>query len=191
VCVIGNGASSIARNDFLTYSYGVYSDEHTGPMTVESNLFETTAIPIDILGFSDSTLIRGNTIIGSGQCGVQVQRGLPRIENNTFNHPGGYSEYGAIICSSSEATPTVRGNVFTCARGVRIEAAEPDLGTADDPGGNDFSGVAGAAVYHMGTSSISAIGNTWPSPPPVCGTVIVTTGGGSVTWGAGVGETCP
>ena len=191
MCVKEDGASTVADNNFLTYSYGVYAYGHAGSMTVESNTFQTMAIPIDIAGISDSTLIQGNTIIGNGQCGMQVQGGAPLIQNNTFNHPGGYLTYGAIHCSSSNATPTVRGNVFTCARGVYIEAAAPELGTAGDPGGNDFSGVSGAAIYHMGTSPISAVGNTWASSPPGCGSDIVVTGAGSVTWGTGVGESCP
>lgn len=187
VCATGSGTSNVKDSEFLTVSYGVYNDSHVGQMTVESNLFVTMAICIDIAGSSDSTLIRGNTFVGNGQNGMQVQDGSPVIENNTFIKPGGYAEYGAIACSG---TPTVRGNVFTCARGVRIEYGSPDLGTAGDLGGNDLSGVTGAAIYHMGTSSVSAIGNTWASQPPVCGTDIVTTGSGSVTWGAG-GETCP
>jgi hypothetical protein len=101
--------------------------------------------------------------------------------------PGGYAEYGAIRCTAS---PTVRGNVFTCARGVLIGYGNPDLGTAGDFGSNDFSGVTGEAVYHAGTSSVSAVGNIWASQPPVCGAGIVTTGTGSVTWATG-GKTCP
>jgi parallel beta-helix repeat protein len=191
VCVMGSGASGVVDNDFLTLSYGVYTYYHAGSMTVEGNLFETMAICIDISGSSDSTTVRGNTIIGNGQCGVQVQSGAPVIEGNTFNRPGGYVEYGAVYSGSSGGNPTVRGNVFMCARGVRADYGNPDIGTTGDPGANDFSGVTGAAVYYAGTGSISAIGNTWPNSPPVCGADIVTTGSGSVTWGTGANETCP
>jgi hypothetical protein len=187
----GDGASAIARNDFLTYSYGLYSYYCTGAMVVEDNLFQTMALPVDVLGALNNTVIRGNTFIGNGQSGVQVQHGVPSIENNVFNKPGGYSTNGAVSCQSSNAAPKVRGNAFMCARGVSTEYGNPDLGTSGEPGGNDFSGVTGAAVYHAGAASISAIGNTWASSPPVCGTEIVTTGGGAVTWGTGPSETCP
>ncbi len=193
VLAIGNGASSIMHNDFLTASYGVFGINCTGGMVVESNLFQGMSIPININGASNNPVIRGNTIIGTGHLGIQVQGGgTPLIENNTFNKPGGFATYGAIRCSSSSANPTVRGNTFTCALGVGIlNAATPDLGSVSQPGGNNFSGVTGAAIYHEGSSSISAVGNTWASPPPDCGSDIVVTGTGSVIWGTGVGESCP
>jgi parallel beta-helix repeat protein len=192
VVPFGDHASVITRNDFQTSSYGVYSISCSGGMVVESNLFQAVVSqPIDILGSSNNTIIRGNTIIGTGDCGIQVQSGTPLIEDNVFNHPGGYSNYGAIRYLGGVGNPKARGNTFTCALAVSIEYAGPDLGTAGDPGGNDFSGVTGAAVHHMGSSSVSAVGNTWASSPPDCGSDIVITGGGTVIWGAEVGESCP
>ena len=192
VVAIRNGASSIVRNDFLTSSYGVYNASSTGGMVVEGNLFATMSIPMDIGGASDNTVIRGNTFIGTGQVGIQVSRGTVLIENNTFNKPGGYATYGAIRCTGSSNNPTIRGNTFTCARGIGIlDSATPDLGSASVPGGNDFSGVTGAAIDHTGSGTVSAVGNTWASSPPVCGSEIVVTGAGSVIWGTEVGESCP
>jgi hypothetical protein len=192
VLAIRNGASSIMRNEFLTVSYGVYSINSAGGMVVEDNLFETMSIPVNIAGATDNTLIRGNTFIGSGQVAVQVFDGAPVIENNMFNKPGGYATYGAIRCAGSSANATVRGNTFICARGVGIlNAATPDLGSASVPGGNDFSGVTGPAIDHTGTGLVSAVGNTWASSPPVCGSEIVVTGAGSVIWGTEAGEICP
>jgi hypothetical protein len=187
----GDVTSEIARNDFLTHSYGLYSYHCQGAMVVEDNLFQTMAIPINIMGSANNTIIRENIFVGSGQNGVLIQGGIPVVEGNTFNNPSGYANYGAISCASSNANPTVRGNAFTCARGVRIENGHPDLGTTGDPGGNDFSGVSGAAIYNMGTTSVSAIGNTWAHTPPVCGSDIVITASGSVTWGTGPGQSCP
>jgi len=187
----GNGASVITGNYFLTSSYGVYSSGCTGGMVVQSNLFQSMGIPIDMSGVSNNTIVRANTIVGTGQSGIQVQNGVPLIEDNVFNKPGGYANYGAIRCWFDHANAVIRGNTFICARGVRIDEGAPDLGTGPDPGGNDFSGVTGVSVYHMGTSSISAVGNTWASSPPGCGSGIVITGTGSVTWGTGAGESCP
>jgi len=192
VLAVRNGASSIMRNDFVTVSYGVYTIYSAGGMVVEGNLFETMSIPVNIAGATDNTLIRGNTFIGSGQVGVQVSNGAPVIENNTFNKPGGYATYGAIRCTGSPTNATVRGNTFICARGVGIlDAATPDLGSVSTPGGNDFSGLTGAAVDHAGSGSVSAVGNTWANSPPICGSDIVVTGGGSVIWGMEAGESCP
>jgi hypothetical protein len=191
VYAVGNGVSAITRNDFLTYGYGVYATSCTGGMVVQSNLFQSMSIPVNIQGTTDNSTFRSNTFVGTGQTGIQVQIGAPLIENNTFNKPGGYADYGAIFSYGSLANPKVRGNAFTCARGVRIYFGTPDIGTAPDPGGNDFSGVTGAAIYHASAGTVSAIGNTWASQPPSCGSTIVVTGGGSITWGTGVGESCP
>jgi hypothetical protein len=191
VYAAGDGASVIVHNDFLTSSYGVYSVSCLGGAMVEDNLFQSMAIPIDIRGACDMT-VQDNMIIGTGQIGIQLGGGVPLIKNNIFNKPGGYVDYGAIRCGSSGGHPKVRGNTFICSRGMLIDApATPDLGTGPDHGANDFSGVTGAAIYHTSTSSIDAIGNVWASSPPECGTVIVTTGSGTVTWGTGPGETCP
>ncbi|MFZ1946296.1 MAG: choice-of-anchor D domain-containing protein [bacterium] len=191
VYATGDVTSTIVRNNFLTVAYGLYSYHCQGAMVVEDNLFETMAIPINIMGSANNTIIRENTFVGSGQNGVLVQQGIPVIEDNTFNNPDGYSNYGAVSCQSPSSNPRVRGNTFACARGVRIENGHPDLGTAGDLGGNGFSGVSGAAIYNIGTTSVSAIGNTWAHTPPVCGSDIVITASGSVTWGTGPGQSCP
>jgi hypothetical protein len=192
VIAMRDSASSIMRNDFLTSSYGVYTASSRGGTVVEGNLFATMSIPINARGAADNTVIRGNTFIGTGLAGIQISGGTILIENNTFNKPAGYATYGAIRLTGSSNSPTIRGNTFTCAKGVGIlDAATPDLGSVSASGGNSFSGVTGAAIDHTGTGSVSAIGNTWPVTPPVCGTTIVVTGGGSVTWGADAGETCP
>jgi len=191
VVPFGDQSSVIERNEFQTNSYGVYCNNGSGGMRVKDNVFRYMAIPIDVLGPSNNATIEGNTIIGSGQCGLQVQEGSPLIKDNVFDHPGGYSTYGAIIVGAALVNPKVRGNTFTCALGVNIEFGDPDLGTAAEPGGNDFSGVTGTVVRNGGTASVSAIGNTWPGAAPVCGYDIVITGSGSVVWGEGPGEACP
>ncbi|MCK4537600.1 MAG: DUF1565 domain-containing protein [Candidatus Krumholzibacteria bacterium] len=188
----GTGATMITRNDFLTSAYGVYSNSCTGGMIIEANDFLTMSIPVDVVGDPNNTIIRGNTFVGTGQIGVQVQHGVPLIEDNVFNNPGGYSNYGAVRCQGATANPTIRSNTFICARGIRIDnALSPDMGTAGDPGENDFSGVTVESIYHMGTAFLNAIGNTWPHASPICGTDIVLTSSGTITWGTGLGEECP
>jgi parallel beta-helix repeat protein len=169
--------------------YGAYC---TGAMVVESNNFQTMAIPVDLTGNANNTIVRGNTFVGNGQVGVQVQDGHPLIQNNVFNKPGGYATYGAIRCQNDTANPTIRGNTFTCAIGIGIvNSLGVDIGTAGDPGGNDFSGVTGEAILHNGAAALYAIGNIWRNTPPVCGTDIVITSTGIITWGTGAGEECP
>ncbi|MEW6051478.1 MAG: DUF1565 domain-containing protein [Candidatus Zixiibacteriota bacterium] len=190
----GAGEMEIEESDFLTGSYGVYIYGCTDRVSVRSNQFLTMAIPMDVVEFTPDTVvvIESNFFVGSGQIGIQVQGGAPRIEGNTFNKPDGYATYGAVRCWSTTSNATVRGNSFVCARAIQIDnAATPDLGSVTHPGANNFSGVTVEAVYHMGSSSVSAIGNAWRHSPPVCGTDIVLTGGGSVTWGSGGGENCP
>ena len=188
----GTGATVITRNDFLTSSYGVYSSVCTGGMIIEANDFVTMAIPVDVTGDSNNTIIRGNTFAGAGQIGIQVQHGVPLIEDNVFNKPGGYGNYGAIRSQYDGANPTIRGNTFICARGIRIDSAlSTDIGTAVDPGGNDFSGVTVESIYHMGTVVLNAIGNTWPHASPICGTDIIITSSGTIIWGTGLDEECP
>jgi parallel beta-helix repeat protein len=188
----GTGAAVIMRNDFLTSSYGVYGAYCSGAMVVESNNFQTMAIPVDLTGNTNNTIVRGNTFVGNGQIGIQVQDGHPLIENNVFNNPGGYATYGAIRCQNETANPTIRGNTFTCARGITTyNSLAVDIGTSGDPGGNNFSGVTGEAIYHNGTAALNAIGNIWRNTPPVCGTDIVIEATGTITWGTDPGEDCP
>lgn len=192
VWATGTSATMITRNDFVTLYYGVYCYYNTDGMIIEANDFQAMSIPVDVIGDSNNTIIRGNTFVGNGQIGIQVQHGEPLIEDNFFNNPGGYANYGAIRCQRGTANPTIRGNTFICTRGIRIdEALSPDMGTDDDPGENDFTGVAVESIYHMGTSFLSAIGNTWLHASPICGTDIVITSSGTITWGTGMDEECP
>ncbi|MDD3642779.1 MAG: DUF1565 domain-containing protein [Candidatus Krumholzibacteria bacterium] len=186
------GTVEVADNDFRTSSYGVYATNWFGTLVVEENEFENMSIPVDVSGIPSDVFIRGNRIVGGGQNGIQIQSGTPLIENNVFDHPGGFANYGAIRCQNEEANPTIRGNTFICARGVRNDnGLSPDLGTAGDFGGNDFTGVTGASVYHMGDAVLYAIGNIWPHAVPICGTDIAITSSGTVIWGTDAGEQCP
>jgi len=192
VRLFGIGDATVGNNDFMTTACGVYAVNFTGSLLLEGNDLRTMSIPVDILSSSSDVIVRGNRIVGNGQVGVQVQSGTPLIEDNRFELTGGYATYGAIRCPFDTSNPTVRGNTFICARGVRIDDnASPDLGTAGDPGLNDFSGVSAAPIYHTGPATVYAIGNIWPHDVPLCGTDIVVTSTGQVIWGSGAGEQCP
>ena len=187
----GSGSSLIRGNVFNTSSYGVYLWFCTDSLIVENNTFTSPALPIDMVLLPGKVLIRNNEVQGSGQVGIQVQHGTPRIENVIFNKPGGFAMYGAIRCDFSDGNPIVRGCTFDCALGVDIVDGFPDLGTAGDAGNNDFSAVSGPAVRHASSAAVLAIGNTWQHNPPTAGTDIVVTGTGSVRWGTGAGEIVP
>lgn len=187
----GTGASLVRGNTFGSTSYGAYLWNCADSIVVQDNAFTTPSLPIDMFVNPGKVLLRRNTIAGSGQVGIQVQLGAPRIEDITFLKPGGYATYGAINCKNADARPRVRGCTFDCALGVVIENGNPDLGLAGDAGGNDFSAVSGAAVKLTGGAAVLAIGNTWQHTPPTAGVDIVVTGAGSVRWGAGAGEIVP
>jgi parallel beta-helix repeat protein len=190
IALANNGTSVVENNLFDTGSYGVYVWYSPDGPTIRNNTFLEMAIPIDIAGINTYVVISNNTITGNGQIGIQVQAGHPLIENNTFNRPTGYL-YGAIGAQSGSATPRIRGNVFACTTAIRVDGGNPDLGTVTDHGNNDFGAVTGASLTHDGTATVYAIGNTWPSTPPLCGTDIIFSAGGVVIWGSGAGEQCP
>ena len=186
--LINDGTSVIQANIFDTYSYGVYIDSCPGGPVIRNNSFLSIAIPVEVRGSSSYVVIQDNTIAGDGQTGINLSGGTSRIENNTFNNPAGYT-YGALRIVNSISTPTIRGNTFLCTTAVSNTTGIPNLGGVSDPGNNDFSTVTGASLTHEGTTTLQALGNTWPNAPPVCGTDIVATGGGSVVFGPG--QSCP
>jgi parallel beta-helix repeat protein len=185
-----DGASVIENNVFDTASYGVYILGCPDGPTIRNNIFLQMSIPIDIVGIDTYAVISNNTITGNGQVGISVQHGHPLIENNTFNAPTGYT-YGAMAVSSSLAMPKIRQNVFSCTTAITVEHGNPDLGTVSEHGNNDFRAVTGASLTHDGAATVYAIGNTWPSTPPHCGSDITVSSGGIVIWGSGTGEQCP
>jgi parallel beta-helix repeat protein len=184
------GAPVIENNLFDTDSYGLYILGCPDGPTIRNNIFLQMSIPIDILGIDTYAVIINNTITGNGQVGISVQHGYPLIASNTFKASTGYN-YGAIAVSSSSATPKIRENGFACTTAIIVESGNPDIGTVSEHGNNNFNAVAGASLTHNGTATVYAIGNTWPSTMPVCGTDIVPSAGGVVIWGSGTAEHCP
>ncbi len=191
VRLAGNGNPTITDNIFQTSSYGVHAAPQSGTPVIDNNNFITGSLPIAIGG---NGTITNNSIVGSGQVGIQLQSGDTGsllIENNTFTRSS-YT-YAALRCAYS-STPLVRSNTFNIDSGNIIQIVDtsnPDLGTAVDAGNNTFNSAAAVTLAHEGSASVNAIGNNWYSFPPICGTDIVITGGGSVTWGAGGSDNCP
>jgi hypothetical protein len=183
-----NGQSSVADNVFNTTRIGVSIESSTEGTTVEHNSFNTGSIPIELY---TTAMVSDNIIIGSGEVGIISFGGQSRIENNTFDKTNGYN-YSALLCRSN---PIVRNNIFRCAtNAVRIGDisssinVEPDLGTAADPGENDFIAVTGLTLTHDGAKAVEAIGNIWPHTPPIQDSDIVVSGSGTVIWGAEPGQ---
>lgn len=198
VLIAGGGRCEIRNVEIGTTAYGVYLAASTDSVIVEDNDFVRADVPIDVVGASSRTIIRANHIGGTltpalpVQAGIHVESGAPLILENVFDRHGGYAVYGAVRCWTADATPYLRGNVFAdVVLGVRVDDGAPDLGTEADPGLNVFTGVAGAALTHLGGAALSAIGNTWQHAPPTHGGDIVVNGAGSVRWGAGTGEVYP
>jgi len=88
--------------------------------------------------------------------------------------------------------PVLRGNTFDVGTSAAVAVAWGgcDLGTGAEPGNNVFVGGT-PSLNVLYDATVSAVGNTWQTNPPVCGTEILTDGGGSVQWGLDVGEKCP
>ncbi|MCC7386705.1 MAG: right-handed parallel beta-helix repeat-containing protein [Deltaproteobacteria bacterium] len=185
--ITGASAGIIIDNLFDTSSYGVYATGLTADPRIEGNQFVGGALPVDLSGAAP--IVINNTIEGSGQVGIQIQGGAPRLEGNVFTHDG-YT-YG---CFHIGGSPVIRGN--RCRNGTTHGAyvragGRPDLGTAGDLGGNTFEGLGAPSIRHEGPDTVSAIGNTYPRNPPICGTDIVLTGSGVVIWGPAASAHCP
>ncbi|HUI46331.1 MAG TPA: DUF1565 domain-containing protein [Nitrospirota bacterium] len=186
VLLQNGGNPVIMNNTFQSSSYGVYSG-CTGTVTIQGNTFAISSYAItNAVG---NAIILGNTITTQGWMGIQVENGSPNIQNNTFSSSG-YG-YGALGITSS---PIVRNNTFNLSAGPAVwtaDSATPDLGTALSPGNNIFSSVTGTVIFHGASTTIYAVGNTWPTTPPICGSQIITTGTGTVVWGTGGSNHCP
>ena len=187
--LLGAGNPLVENNVFHTTYFGVRANT-TGSSVVQNNTFPGQSL---IDNQDGDMTIQGNTITSSDVAAIVVQHGSPQIINNTINSTG-YSVSALFIMFS--ATPILRGNTFTIGGGYTVkiqDTAMPDLGTAGSPGNNVFAGAATNSIFHEAASTLSAIGNTWHTSPPGCGSGldIEITGGGTVIWGSGAGEQCP
>jgi hypothetical protein len=130
--------------------------------------------------------ISGGAIETSDRPGVLVEGGSITLDGTTFQ--AWKAEAGALVAMQGGAIfasePTffgcglcavaaggsvgLRGAVFMGAgTAVFLRSGSVDLGTADDPGGNDFTQVSntGLRVQAAGPLSIAAAGNAWIQTP--------------------------
>ncbi len=188
VRLLGSGNPVVLANNFeSTTYYGVYSN-CIGSALVHDNWFKDGTYVDNALGDIE---ISNNAFEGNASRAISIQHGNALVSGNTIT--GSYSLSALRIQYSGHTT--VRQNTIT-----QNNATEPcvqimgnccsDLGTAADPGGNTFTAAGGIAISLESDSTISALGNTWPAAPPVCGTNIVITSSGKVGFGTTAADTC-
>ena len=112
------GNPLVEKNVFKAGSYGVYSF-CTGTATIQDNSFPAGSLPIDNTG---NSIIQRNAFTNSGLVAIQVQRGAPRILNNTFTS-NAYGSSGAIS-AQYDSTPIIRGNTFTLGGAPAVKTAD-------------------------------------------------------------------
>jgi parallel beta-helix repeat protein len=112
---------------------------------VEGNRFyQNGANGISVLGTSTPTIV--NNLFQETGFGITIdQKSAPQVKNNRVTQ----NRSGIIVGGS--ATPVLRGNLISSnleSGLVAITAAQPDLGTAQDPGNNAFEGNGQFAIQN-------------------------------------------
>jgi parallel beta-helix repeat protein len=158
--------------------YGVWVDS-SSPVLLNNTFKGSTQDGMSIDG-SGAPVVRGNHFIGNRQNGITIygtsqaeirenvfermkvgiyiaQNAAPRIVNNRITN----NKDGVVVQQNS--TPILRGNTIAendDNGAIVLANAQPDLGTADDPGENTFR-KNGDRDLHNATQSfvISAMGN--------------------------------
>lgn len=134
VFVTGSGNPTIESNVFLQNGANGISVVRTAKGVIQNNLFQSTGFAIAI-GDNSSPAVSNN-----------------QIAQNTD---------GVVV--SQSARPVLRGNVIenSSRNGVvAIDDAAPDLGTANNPGGNVFRNNAAHDIYNATyRNTLTAIGN--------------------------------
>jgi hypothetical protein len=181
----GEGDPVIEYNSLTSVYYGVYTS-CTGTALIRDNDFFDGSYISNVVG---SPIIKDNNFTGEHFTAICIQHGTPLIEGNSLT-----ARYlmGAVT-TQFDSTPILRGNTFAVSDGpcMAIQAnSDPDLGTDSDPGNNTFTGTSGIAISQESPAIVDAIGNTWYSWPPACGSEIMITGTGAVVFGTGVSDTC-
>ncbi len=183
--LLGSGDPVIRDNTLSSRYYGVYSN-CTGVALIRDNEFIEGSYIENVTG--DANIIH-NAFSGDTHRAISSANHSAFIDSNVF--VGSYV-YAALRFTSG-ATPTVRNTSITANAGYCVQilgSANPDLGTAAEPGGNTFASAGGPCVYSESVAMVSALGNTWPNSPPVCGTDIEVSGTGNVAFGPGAADTC-
>jgi hypothetical protein len=162
--------SIVAFNNFSSVgSYSIFvNDWFAGSLIIASNSIVSASFGIRIDSSTNTTVIMNNAFANNNMESIQICRGSPLISNNYFTNSGNF--YGTINITAD--SPIIRGNLFNCTyNAIIVEGvanANPDMGTASGPGGNNFSLVVSNAVWMQSNSYTTnyAIGNTWLHNPP-------------------------
>ena len=191
IYAFGSTNLRVEDNTLMNSSYGVFVTSSASGLEIVDNRITMASLPI-VLFVNQSVLVRGNFIVGRGQNGVYATGGAHRVEGNEFASPVGYT-YGCVSAWSN-AHVTMRDNLCNAGDrfGVTIrDSGNVDMGQADDPGGNTFTGNA-TIVSIQAATSVTAIGNEWPQgSEPDCAIDIDTSAGGELIWGTDGGQQCP
>lgn len=112
---------------------------------VEGNRFyQNGANGISVLGTSTPTIV--NNLFQETGFGITIdQKSAPQVKNNRITQ----NRSGVIVGGNS--TPVLRGNLISSnleSGLVAITLAQPDLGTAQDPGNNAFEGNGQFAIQN-------------------------------------------
>lgn len=165
--VIGSNVQ-ITGNHINNFAYGVrdYNYLANDTVNITGNYFADAGV--DVSSGTSNHLIQNNTFV-SMDFGILIQNGQPVITGNIFSNQNGFN-YGAIWCQNS-GSPKIRDNKFYCSSNAILvwPGSNPDMGTTNDPGHNDFSAIAGFALSstNFGTAKTNyAVGNTWAHIPP-------------------------
>jgi parallel beta-helix repeat protein len=172
--ISSNGAGpEVHDNIFNTRTYGVFMDHSAGVHVYQNEFYGPTGIRMH--NGTDNLL--ENNLVETDTIGFSVQGpGSPgTIQNNTFQHAGGF-RFGAIDCSNG--SPVIRGNTIKNGPALWVRSTgSPDMGTAEDAGNNDLTAITDVIIQHDGTQTILAYGNDWPTEPPTAGEIVITSTG--------------
>lgn len=151
-------APRVFNNSFVGSIHdGIFLTGSAGGVIAGNRFYQNGANGISVLGTSAPT-VRNNLFQETG-FGVTIDKqSTPRLENNRIIG----NRSGVIVGGS--ARPILRGNLVKDnldAGLVAITQGQPDLGTASDPGNNQFEGNGNLAINNStkGGIVVSANGN--------------------------------
>jgi len=139
-------------------------------VTIQNNAIISSFNVGIIVTSHSSALIEENEIAENQGTGITISSTNREvfISNNTIekNYITGIECHGA--------SPIIRGNLITQnSYGLKIDNAQPNLGTVDDPGLNFIYGNPKGDVINFSKNSVSAQQNYWGNPDGPCDECIV------------------
>jgi hypothetical protein len=183
---------------------GTYKDGEDFPLQPPPGVFLVGEVGAEgLLATIDGTASATDLIAPTGAGGLGVaalvlkpaaghyaieSRGWPLdLELNVFEGPGRgvavSTRYAVLLANRFKAGPAV----VTSGDGAPRLDGQDDLGNIY-PGANSFDSITTKPIIdHQAATDMTARGNTWPKPPPICGYIQVGKGGSVVV---DDGETC-